>query len=58
MAQRSRRLGWKKNAIVTAVILSPIAILALLFWLLAGAYQSELDRGATSRPGVQPRALP
>ncbi len=58
MATRSRRNGWKKNAIVTGVILSPIAILALLFWLLAGAYQAELDHGATTRPADQPRALP
>lgn len=58
MAERSRRDGWKKNAIVTGVILSPIAILALLFWLLAVAYQSELDRDRPASPGTQPRALP
>ncbi len=55
MAERHGRHGWKKNAIVTGVILSPIAVLALLFWLLAAAYQSELHR---HDPGVQPRALP
>ena len=51
--RRSR--GWKKNAIVTGVILSPIAVLALIFWLLADAYQAELDR--PEKP-IQPRALP
>jgi hypothetical protein len=55
MAQPDRKRGWKKNAIVTGVVLSPIAVLALLFWLLAAAYQSELDRGGG---GDQPRALP
>jgi len=29
---------------VTGVILSPIAVLALIFWLLALGYQAELDR--------------
>lgn len=51
----ARRSGWKKNAIVTGVILSPIAVLAALFWLLAAAYQAELDGGGGER---QPRALP
>ncbi|MFI4881919.1 MAG: hypothetical protein ACIAQU_04975 [Phycisphaerales bacterium JB064] len=55
MAAGSRTGGWKKNAIVTGVVLSPIAVLALLFWLLASAYQAELDRGG--QPD-QPRALP
>ncbi|MEQ8843723.1 MAG: hypothetical protein RIB58_02625 [Phycisphaerales bacterium] len=55
MAERQRRRGWKKNAIVTGVILSPIAVLALIFWLLALGYQSELDRGASVD---QPRAAP
>ena len=50
-----RRQGRKKNAIVTAVILSPIAVLALLFWLLASAYQSQLERGQGT---TQPRAEP
>lgn len=58
MAERSRRYGWKKNAIVTGVILSPIAILALIFWLLAAAYQSELDRERHANPASQPLALP
>lgn len=58
MAESSRRNGWKKNAIVTGVILSPIAILALLFWLLAAAYQSELDRERPTGTGDQPLALP
>lgn len=55
MSGSPRRQGWKKNAIVTGVILSPIAVLALIFWLLALGYQSEMDRD----DGVnQPRALP
>jgi len=58
MADSSRRNGWKKNAIVTGVLLSPIAILALIFWLLAAAYQSELDRPRAADPARQPLALP
>lgn len=55
MSGGRRRQGWRKNAIVTGVILSPIAVLALIFWLLALGYQSELSRGE----GVdQPRTLP
>ena len=58
MASPNRRTGWKKNAIVTGVVLSPIAVLIVLFWLLNRAYQVELESGATSRPADQPRALP
>lgn len=55
MLQQQRRNGWKKNAIVTGVILSPIAVLALIFWLLSLGYQAELDRDSSD---PQPRALP
>lgn len=58
MADPTRRTGWKKNAIVTGVILSPIAVLIVLFWLLNRAYEVELHGGATSQPADQPRALP
>ncbi|MEQ8317238.1 MAG: hypothetical protein RIA68_07265 [Phycisphaerales bacterium] len=66
MAEQSRRGGWKKNAIVTGVVLSPIAVLIVLFVLLNQAYQAELEGGAATRPvdqradqpQTQPRALP
>lgn len=66
MADQSRRNGWKKNAIVTGVVLSPIAVLVVLFLLLNRAYLAELEHGATTRPVDQqsdqsvgqPRALP
>ncbi|MFI4917022.1 MAG: hypothetical protein ACIAS6_11025 [Phycisphaerales bacterium JB060] len=61
MASAPRTTGWKKNAIVTGVVLSPIAVLIVLFWLLNLAYQAELEGGATAQPGErtgQPRALP
>ncbi|NRA57169.1 MAG: hypothetical protein HRU13_03510 [Phycisphaerales bacterium] len=55
MSEKKRRSGWKKNAIVTGVLLSPIAVLALIFYLLSLGYQAELQRGSS---GPQPRALP
>ncbi len=62
MGFEPRRSGWKKNAIVTGVVLSPIAVLIVLFVLLNRAYQAELDGGDTTRPverqSDQPLALP
>lgn len=53
MGSEPRRSGWKKNAIVTGVVLSPIAVLIIIFVLLNGAYQAELDGGDTTRPVEQ-----
>lgn len=48
-----RRSGARKNAVLLAIVLSPIAVLAALFYLLAMGYQARLD--AMARPD-QPRA--
>lgn len=50
-----RGSGYRKNLIVTVVVLSPIAVLAALFYLLAMAYQARLDSMGRID---QPRAAP
>ncbi|MCW5757503.1 MAG: hypothetical protein KIT54_09725 [Phycisphaeraceae bacterium] len=51
----TRRSGFRKNAIVTVIVVSPIAVLAALFYLLAMAYQAQLDAmGRTDQPRAAP----
>ncbi|GIW73530.1 MAG: hypothetical protein KatS3mg103_0052 [Phycisphaerales bacterium] len=46
MAQRSKPGGWASKATTIGVILAPIGVLAVLFWLLAMAYGSHLQAPA------------